>query len=293
MASSYPDPPANRLAYDRDGSVGFYIDASGVYQATTAMLVAHNNEAPDAGGSGSLWMYASETSRTSGLIFPQPRDIAAVCVIIVTFFASPNIAAIDTSTNTTYGGDGTWTRLATNFAATVSASASPDYRNDVVPLAANGIKAIRFVIQKATAQSFNAHTLHIYGAPSPGAAPDRTVIWHPTLDQPLSATPAWLDFGDTPRGTSEIRQFRVKNTSATKTATNTVVSVETLTDSSPSFPPQFLLSPDGAVYAPTVQIPTLGPGVITAPISMQRSTRADAALGPWAARVVSAPGTMS
>ncbi len=62
--------------------------------------------------------------------------------------------------------------------------------------------------------------LHVYGEKTAGQTPDDVIyIDHDTTPGVEYASPE--DFGDQPLGTTVVRQFRLKNTSATKTA-NTI-----------------------------------------------------------------------
>ena len=48
MAGNYPDPPAPRVAYDRDGSVGLMVTENGfAYELSNAQLQILNNESSD------------------------------------------------------------------------------------------------------------------------------------------------------------------------------------------------------------------------------------------------------
>lgn len=290
MAGNYPDAPNDRMAYDRDGTVLFWYRTDNiVYQAPLVDVQAVNDES-DSLTNG--WGRAFEEVSRHGMIFPQTRSITHVCVIVDTFFARGDYSRVQTTTNSTNGQDGTWTTIATNFPIFPEA-VQPNYRTRIQALSAPSIKGIRFMSDQGGGSVTRARIVHLYGTIDAGQTPDRVRIWHPTLDQPLSDTPAYLDWGDVQRTSTATRSFRVKNNSSTKTANNTVISVETLTDANPSVPPQFTMSIGGGAYVPSFEVVTLAPGAITSVISIKRLTPVNAALSVWAPRIVAAPGTMT
>jgi hypothetical protein len=111
---------------------------------------------------------------------------------------------------------------------------------------------------------------------------DRLEIWHPTLDQRVDG--AFFDWGDTPRGSTQDRVFRVKNRSDIYTANTITVALEALTDTSPSYAGSFLFSTGGS-FTNVVSIGTLYPGAVSGTITVRRATPANAVLSTWMARV--------
>jgi hypothetical protein len=271
---NYPALPDHRMAYDRDGTIGFQIDldTNTVAQLSTAELQTINNEAMD-------WVsarnHASHASYT-GLIFPEHRDITA-------YFLANNGGAIAndlrTSPDTTTGLDGTWTSRIPSYIPTQTI-VSPGYRNAIQVVSWTGIKALRF-----TAGAFfdndSIYALHLYGNISTGETPDRLRLWHPTLDQEVDGD--YFNWNDIQRGSSGTKQFRVKNNSSTLTASAITVAVEALTDTSPTVVGQHSLD--------ISSIASLAPGVISSVITLTRTTPLNAILSIWAARVVAAAGS--
>lgn len=293
MAGNYPDAPAPRMAYDRDGTVGFSINASNVVAVVSqASVAAMNDESENS-------MYTLPNTgftEYTGLIFPQTRDIAAIL-----WQANPHDSgALQTSVDSTNGLDGTWVSrgtvgrvLHTSSNGGTGGAIIPTYRTSITSVVYTGIKAVR--LQLSTNFAKRIQTLHIYGKYSvaPG---DFLQLWHPTLDEPLddntSADGAWLDWGDATRGTSADKLFRIKNSSATLTANSIVLSPQVLTDTSPTVSSQMTLS-DGGAFTGSLNIGNIAPDTISPVITLRRTTLANATLSLWAGRININPGSWS
>lgn len=264
MAGNYPDPIGRRMAWDKDGTALVTINnVNAITQRTTVEKQNINNETSGTG--------LNPNQLVTAVIFPELRDIVGLMVYAL------NHSAWETSVNTTNGLDGTWVSRTTPVEATNSA---PGYRNGQVSAGWTSIKAIRFY---SFGINYNLK-LHLYGDMTAGQTPDRLRVWHPTLDQIIP--PAHLDWGNVPRGSSADRQFRVKNNSSTLTANTVTVSIEALSDTTPSVPGQYSFSFDGITFTSTVQIASLGPGAISAPITVRRVTPSNATLSLWTTRII-------
>lgn len=280
MAGSYPDIPAPRMAYDRDGSQVFIVTPTGgATQKAASEMKTMNGEslagmASVTGGGG--WMV---------MIFPELRDISAYCMAD----QFNGVTAIETSTNTTNGFDGTWTSLGTVSHAPVTLASIRSNIHTVSGAGTTGVKAIRFA-QTSGLSGITFFFLHLYGTPSAGQNPNRLEFWHPTLNQSLNITPAYLDWGDRPRSTVLSRQVRLKNLSSSLTATSVVVGVEALTDTSPTMVSQYALSWDGTTFSPTLTISSLSPGQISAGIIVRQTLLSNAVLSLWTQRLYAQAG---
>jgi hypothetical protein len=124
---------------------------------------------------------------------------------------------------------------------------------------------------------------HVFGRIAAGENPNRLEIWHPTLDQRISA--AALDWGNVQRASSANLTFRVKNRSATLSANGVTLSLDSLTDASPSFLSAHQVSADGTNFASTASAGTLAPGAISGVMTLRRTVPSNAVLGIWAARL--------
>lgn len=278
----FPGPVGYRMPYDTDGTIGFYYQdgLSSVSTLSNAQLIAWNNESTDvAFGLGNWATYKV------GLIFPELRDIQGFYINLQAAGSS-----LQTSADTTNGYDGTWTTRLTSPTMDTG-SAVGFWRQNAQTLAVVGVRAIRYTTN-GNANYPNHHTFHIYGKASAGENPDRLEFWDPSSDVPLSASA--LDpgsAGDVVRGTSYSKTFRIKNLSSTKTATNTVVGFEILTDVSPSLTSMFTFSFNGGAYAGTCTIPSLAPGAVSLPVTMQFNVSATAQNVPANPRLSAVPQT--
>ena len=96
--------------------------------------------------------------------------------------------------------------------------------------------------------------IHLYGKKTARQTPDDVIyIDHDTTPGVEYTSPE--DFGDQPLGTTVVRQFRLKNTSATKTANTINIQCN---DS------DFAISTDGTTWVVTINIASLGPGAQSA-----------------------------
>lgn len=280
MAGNYPDAPSWRMAVDRDGSTGFLINKDGaITELTSAQKVIVNNEAGDSvalsvGGANSAWYF--------GFVFPEPRDIDGYWINGTIGAISSQGGTVEVSANTTNGLDGTWTNIGPNTLRDSQLAAKPTFRTAITSTTQLAMRGIRFRHATSTGTA-GVTNFHVYGEPVPGANPNRLELWHPTLNEKLP--PAYLDFGDTPRSSSEDRAFRVKNLSGTQTAGQARVAMDVLTDGAPSVPAQHTLSYGGGSFLAQVNIGDLAPGAISGPVTIRRITPSNAQLGLWAFRV--------
>lgn len=287
MAGLYDDAPGHRMAYDADGSGGTLVNfnTSGVTQFTLAQLQAMNDEDSDSVTLSS----AQGESKASCIIFPELRDVVGYCYIGGTTGSGSSIGNMEWSADTTNGLDGTWTSVGTWNRAT---STNLEYlRNDITSLSITGAKGVRFRFATGGSggQSFTILNLHLYGHPT--ASGDRLRLWHPTLDQEI--TGAYFDFGNVYQGqTITPVQFRVKNTSATLTASTITVSREVPTDGGTQTTLDALqLSDDNVTYGNTTSIASLAPGAISAIRYLKYAPNSSASLGLRWARIKASAAT--
>ena len=201
-------------------------------------------------------------------------------------FASPRVN-VDGSGDSARGG-------------TYLSSANDNYRRnfnadgvgivEVAGAATRHLKGIRFQPggRRVIGDSDTSNVLfkiHLYGQPDTDALTQRLDIWQVSSD--LRASAGYLDWGDTPLGSTADKSFRVKNVSPTLTAhTITVDILPALATTIPSPDSMMLLSLDGgATWTATVEIATLSPGAISGTILIRRTTPANAALSNWSPRL--------
>ena len=273
MAGRYPDVIGPRMAYDRDGSVVVLIDGDNVITELTGAQAKEINDEDAASIHG---------DRRIAVLFPELRDLVGYFARMSGF---AGIGALEASIDTSNGLDGTWTTVVDPWIN--APDVVPSYRSAIQAVSATGKRAVRFAITPS-ALGMYISALHLYGAASAGET-TYLHLWDPALSQDLGG--AALDFGDVPRGSSADRTFRVKNAHPSLTAQGVTLTLEALTDTTPSVPGQFLLSTDGATFGAQAGLGNLGPGAVSGLVTIRRNTPVDAALGLWAARVVAAAGS--
>jgi hypothetical protein len=282
MAGTYPDAPGPRIPYDRDGTQAHIFTPSNGTSALQSQAVLNDLNDEDAGSSiGYL-----SSSKYLVLIFPQLMDISHYAI---SWRAEQNgglqqSGGVQYSTNTTNFIDGTWTSI-TNPPTT----AEPvELRTKITTANLTGVRAMRFLGTGAVWFS-RPTVIHLYGKPS--VINDRLEFWHPTLDQPLSQTPAYFDYGDVSRGTGAIQKdFRIKNLSTTLTASGITIGVEAFTDGSPTYVSQTQFSYNSGSFGATASLAALGPNSISQPFTVKLDTTMTSPLGVWSQRYYAQAG---
>lgn len=286
MAGTYPDIPAPKMPYDRDGTVGlsYLTNLTGLATLTNADMIGMNDENISTNGN-----LTGSSSRWVCLVFPELRDIVALTIVNASN-GSNGVNNVEVSSNTSNGIDGTWTSLTANFSD--AAATATAYRTDIRSHSSLGVKAIR-ALNSTSGASTNCRvgTFHVYGTKS--AVSDRLEFWHPTLDQSLNITPAYLDWGDVARGSSGSRTFRLKNLSATLTANTITVGMEALYDTSPTMVSQHTFDYNGGGFGTTATIGSLTPGQISSTITIQQNVSATATLSVWEQRIYASASSWS
>lgn len=277
MAGSYPDVPGPRMAYDRDGSVVVVHDGNNAPTVVGSNQLAGMNDEAVAGGD---YAFPSGLSYVV-VLFPQLRTLQGYGAR----FGDAGTYILQTSPDTTNGLDGTWTNQASGISNTTFSPAGASHRNNITALTVSSIKAVRFLVSGLSGDRI-IHGIHLYGPYVVGQTPDR-LAFTDTVDNLVGG--AFFDWGDVPRGSSADKAFKLKNLSSTKTAATILVSVESLTDTTPSVASEHLLSLDGATFAATVTVSALAPGA-SQNLFLRRVTPSNATLSVWDARVVAAAG---
>lgn len=292
MAGNYPDVSSWRMAWDVDGSqaILYRSDSTSLSQLSPAQIVGLNSE--DGGATLSFSQDSVEYRVT--VIFPELRDLDGY--ILNTWGGAglgsgPALGPVRVSPDTTNGEDGTWVTLQARINDDTEAAGILNNRTGTTfkELArrmvgwntALGIKGVSFGTRGSNWDSAGIRNIHLFGEPSPDENPQRLEIWHPTLDQRLG--PADLDWGDVPRNTTEIREFRIKNMHPTLTANSVRAAMSILTDTSPSVVGQQAISKDGGATWGAQQTLTspLGPEAISPVLQLRRQTPANAVLSLW------------
>lgn len=256
MAGYYPDVPGNRFAYHLDGTKVYTIDNTNTLTDITAQAATFNDEDGD--------YYGTPSMISLMFLFPELRDVNG-------YFYLDNWSggwnSLQVSTDTTTGLDGTWTTAINPWIKDTSISTpAPDYRTKINPLSASSVKALKFNFNAMT--NSRLYVLHLYGSIPPTSNPDRLIFWEPVNNNATGG--AYFDWGDLIQGSSQTKQFRIKNNSSTKTANSITLSagVETYGMSA-------AFSLDNVTYSATLNIGTLAPGAISSVIYVKRTVPAN------------------
>jgi len=309
---SYTALPDRRMPYDNDGTVVAYGDrlTATVDQAIAVGLSGYltsgdraqlNDVDLDSLTQLLDFGWSDGVARVLWWFFPETREVTAFAVgsnsaydnagyLVASGPAvqSPSLQRIDGSANSTNGVDGTWetASLPSGSAVGFHGNALDKWRSSIGAICFTGAKrVIRFAFLHGggLGGGSTAITLaHIYGEKAAGQTPDDLIfIDHDTTPGAEYAAPE--DFGDRPLGTSVVRQFRVKNASATLTA-NTINLQCNDAD--------FAISTDNSTWVATINIASLAAGAESATMYVRNTTPAAGnALGPRFARIVAIVGS--
>ena len=286
----YPAPPSRRMPWDRDGSALVHVtNAAVITTRSAAERQAVNDES-----NTNLAMTINASAKT-GIVFAIPQTVLGFYVAQAGSISGLNWIC-EYSLDTTTLNDGTWSTLRAAGAFGQEIDVPSTYRIYAVgtgsgiftasPMPLTGVKGIRMRTISVTG-SPSVGALHVYGYPT--SPSNRLMLWHPTLDQGLAATPAIYDLGDIPRGAGpQVFSFRVKNISSTLTAQSVTLIREALTDGSPTTVSLTTLRYNGGAYGTTASVGNIAPGAISAVCDASIDITSLAPIGPWAPRIIAA-----
>ena len=283
----YAALPDRRMAYDNDGTI-VYIGQAGdgaVTELTSGQKIELNDNDQTVAISRAKGAANPDQHRLY-FFFPEQREITGLWAQAYPSGTGGSISGLNlTGSNDTGNGEnGTWETA--SFPGGVpnaigSSKTFDEWRTGIKAVSFTGPKKnIRLSFNGSTnnALTVNWVTAQIYGEAAAGAMThDLVYIDHDTTPGVEFATPE--DFGDLPLGTTEIRQFRIKNTSATRTATGINIQCND---------PNFVIAEDAAgPWVVTINIASLAPGAESATFHLRCTAPAPgAALVPRFARIV-------
>jgi hypothetical protein len=263
MAGFYPDVPGVRIPYHVDGSLvrwcstvsNLNLALSGSWTNYSSADAAEMND-----GDTSDLLLASLTGNTGRYIawvFPQPIATISGHNLLTATTGNAGLGLLGYSTDTSDGGDGTWSTTAHGSSSGVGAAL-----RDITAVNWSNIKGIRLHMLSTTAAgTVVSRDIAFYG----NWVPATLSAWHPTLDQQVAG--GHLDFGDIALGAVSIKQFRVKNGRAQQAngvaVSCTVGNTQTSTG--------LQVSLDNSVYSSTVTIPSIAAGAISPIVYVRRS----------------------
>ena len=287
MAGLYADVPGHRFAYDLDGTVVQYSLNGATPVVVDPTLL--NDEATDGTSTG---RGGGETGTAIvAFAFPEARTITGLWAMETRADGnSAFVSGYQTSTDTTDGINGTWSAVTAMSAAS---GVSPGSRNGILTVSAAGVTGLQIINSKVSTfvRAYTLTAVHIYGTISTALNTDRLDFWHPTLNQQIDK--AHLDWGDIPQGTVMVKQFRIKNLSATKSATAVVVAANNSAGGETLLATGLTFSLDNVTYTSTVDIGNLAAGATSATIYIKRTVSAADPAAIRFARITATPTTFA
>jgi len=271
--STYSSYAGHRMAYHLDGTTVYRIDTNNTITQLNSTQIGYLNDE-------STSSYAVGERAHIVFIFPQLRDLTHYFIGREGTSYNGGAGTFEISSDTTTGLDGSWSTIASPYV--LGNNTVPNYRT-INALSSSGIKAVRIENGSTYGGSLNFTAIHLFGTLSSGETPNRLDLWHPTLNQRVSAS--YFDFGDKQQSTVTNISFRVKNQSSTQTANTIVVSMATLTDLSPTAIGNYTLNLNGGSFASTQTISSLAPNATSDVLTLKLNNPSNAALSLWAGTV--------
>lgn len=268
MAGSYPDMPANRLAYHADGSILWWghggnaseylgatafnhLNAESVteyYQSTVNLLNNDDPNTPNGGEGNGLEVYWAHQGASSGqyqnyyiaTVFPEHRDLYGVWLWYTPGWRNLGswqtaLNALEWSPDTTNGVDGTWNTII----------GGPNYTYNDNGTDYGGGMFYRQIVQgfagpQARGIRFNLYLPFMGILGSAWTICSMIHLFGNINDDLVTERLVWidestglefdnlLDWGDVPRGTSLTKDIRLKNLSPTYAATSVALDFDAL-----------------------------------------------------------------
>lgn len=297
---AYPALPDRRMPYHRDGTVVAYgaavstSTAFAIAQGITGYLSSGDRIELNDGDYAALSVqlnvstvnFSAQGFRGVWFFFPEQREVTGAyygCASPGTYSGSGGITSLEGSNDTTNGVDGTWETASWPGGQAFGDQPSLDgWRRNIKAVSFTGGKRTIRIGLAAGGFMGELRAVHLYGEKYAGQTPDDLIfIDHDTTPGVEYQAPE--DFGDRPLGTTVVRQFRVKNASATKTAN--AINLQ-CNDS------DFAISTDGVTWVTTINISSLAAGAESATLYVRCTTPAPGnILGPRFAEIVAIVGS--
>jgi hypothetical protein len=287
---AYTAVPDMRMPYDNDGTVLYYYINAGL-SATLAFAVGpvnnisqanslelNDNDNVGIGLSGHENANPNNGTCAIWAFFPENREVTAHFACEISLAPASYAETLQGSTDSTNGTDGTWETASLPSGIAMNNWDFDNWRAGIKPVSFTGPKrVIRDGIGSNNGSGSSITNWHWYGEKAAGQTPD-DIIFINHDDTPGVEYTAVEDFGDQPLGTTVTRQFRVKNTSATKTANTINIQCN---DS------YFAISEDGSNWVTTINITSLSAGAESSTLYVRCTTPSPpSTLGPYFNRIV-------
>lgn len=294
MPDSLPVIPGHRFAYDIDGT---YVSRTPLWGGTfTALDPAVLND--EDGDYHEFWGYRVRDGQwlDVAFAFPEPRTLLGYYVR----WGGPNNGShrLFTSVDTTDGTNGTWVNQqqwlqpadGPAWSGGGAQALTPFVRTGIQTCSYPNVRGLRFrFFENQDGYIGRLWNLHLYGYTAPTESLDRLEYWDPVLNQ--QADKAALNFGDLPQGITETKTIRVKNLSASRTATGIVLSANNSAGGATNLASGLTFSLDGTTWSASLNIGNLAPGAVSPVITVRRVVSLAEGSDMRAARVVATPTT--
>lgn len=253
------------MAYHLDGTVAWYNDNHGgngswasapvskTYMSEAQKSVL-NNEAEN-----NLFTIDRRVTNPSitayvGVVFPEPRDVVGwhIHLHADALENGAELRGFEWSDDSSNSIDGTWNTIigsqSTDYAFTQDNSYR--YRIAIEAISAPACRSMRFMVRDNDTGTASAAltAFHVYGSISAGETPDRVVFIDNSTGLEFTGVHDW---GDVPRGTTLDKEIKIKNNSATLSASDIDLAFGALTGSSNTW---HTLSDSGAAFGSTLNI---------------------------------------
>ena len=285
----YNPLPDRRMPWDNDGSAGYgqtqeansaaLVLAMGPDSPVSQALMQEMNDAVYATLTGNPNWATGNTNQYVGfwIFFPEQREVTGINALNSS--ASASNLTVQGSADSTNGSDGTWETASLSGSSGTSIYSLDGWRANIAAVSFTGPKkAIRY----AQGPSGTLWGVHVYGEKGAGQTPD-DLIYINHDDTPGVEYTAAEDFGDQPLGTTVVRQFRLKNTSPSKTANTINIQCNDA---------DFAISADGTTWVVTINLTSLAAGAESATMYVRSTTPAlGSTVGPRFARIVTTVGS--
>lgn len=281
----YPALPDHRMSYDNDGTLvytGTILSGGAALAHSGAALTALNGLPVHSGGIGVSSTAMSPSEEYAFFFFPEQREITGIYAYVFQPAGSNGLFSLRGSNDTTNGNDGTWETASLPGGVSGEQDTTPAldrWRSQIKAVSFTGPKKnLKIAVNANGAAGPAFRTVHIYGEAAAGQMA-HDLVYINQDDTPGVAFAAAEDFGDQPLGTTVVRQFRVKNTSATRTATGINIQCND---------PDFVIGESAAgPWVVTINLASLGPGAESPTYYTRLSTPGiGSALNPRFARII-------
>ncbi len=224
---TYPALPGRAIPYHMDGTVvKVGKQSDGIVHHFTAAELAELNDYDY------VDVYDENTPQTSDFwvifFFPERRRIRGLFALFGKGSNRDPVGPTDIegSNDTTNGFDGTWTALSAPNGFNADKADFDQWRKDIAAIDDGGVayKAIRIRTTKGAGPGWgnSVKIVHLYGEKESTETPDDIVFVDVSTGNELTLP---IDFGAVPAGASDIRSFKIRNTSSTLEAQNITIAV--------------------------------------------------------------------